>query len=81
MEAVGLNQPFAYRVMYLYRNDSGQWETECCITGWATQDTLSENLAGAYEQVSREHGVPYFVIVLPPGQFFDDGPARLEVVH
>ena len=75
-----MSKPFAYRVMYMTLHE-GVWQTDCSITGWATMETLEENLSGAYEEVERDMGKAYIVLTLPPGEFFDDGPSRLEVVH
>jgi hypothetical protein len=71
---------FAYRVMYM-SFDGHSWETDCSVTGWATMESLSSELAGAYEEIKREAGHAYIVLTLPPGQFFDEGPARMEVVN
>jgi hypothetical protein len=75
-----VSKPFAYRVMYMTFLD-GAWQTDCSVTGWATLESLPDQLAGAYEQVEMDNGRAYIVLTLPPGEFFDDGPSRLEVVH
>lgn len=75
-----MTQPFAYRVMY-YVKDEGVVQTDLDITGWANDDNWQETLMGAYEQVEIEGGTPYYVFKLEPGEFFEDGPSRLEVVH
>lgn len=75
-----MSQPFAYRVMYLV-NDNGVVQTDCDITGWATDDNWQETLMGAYEIAGQDGGEVYYVHRLKPGETFDDGPARLEVVH
>ena len=74
------HQLFAYCVMYA-SFDGRAWEPDCYVQGWASEETLEDQLAGAYEEIKRESGRPYILITLPPGEFFYEGPALMELVH
>jgi len=76
-----VNGRFAYRVCYMALNEFGEWQTDLSITGWATDESLQEELEGAYAEAALDKGQVFTVLTLPEGDKFEDGPLHLELVH
>ena len=63
------------------KDEFGAWQTDLCITGMATPETIDKELEGAYLEVSLDKGQVFAVLSLLPGQHFDDEPLHLKVVN